>query len=82
MGTAHDIERKKEMENGKIRFVREYENNGKQFDIIYHSRTVLFVHEEDLPVTVRKFIASAKRITKQYDHTSTRKNKNEIIYEA
>lgn len=70
------------MKNGKIKFVREYENNGKQFDIIYHSRAVLFVSENDLPKTVVSFIKAAKKITKQYDYTSTRKNKNEIIYEA
>lgn len=71
------------MKNGKIKFVREYENNGKMYDIVYHSgRLCAFVDEGDLPATVRKFIATAKRITKQYDYTSTRKNKNEIIYEA
>lgn len=70
------------MKNGKIKFVREYENNGKQFDIIYNSRARLFVDETDLPKSVVAFIKTAKKITKQYDYTSTRKNKNEIIYEA
>ena len=71
------------MESGKIKFVREYENNGKMYDVIYHSRRgFLFISESDLPETVKKFIKSATRVTKQYDYTSTRKNKNEIIYEA
>lgn len=72
------------MKNVKIQFVRKYEGyGGTQYDIKYHSgRICVFVCEEDLPDTVRKFIATAKRITKQYDYTSTRKNKNEIIYEA
>lgn len=72
------------MKSGKIKFVREYKNNQdvKEFDIIYHSRAVLFVPENELPKTVVAFIKTAKKVTKQYDYTSTRKNKNEIIYEA
>ena len=72
------------MKNGKIEFVRKYEGySGTTYDIKYHSgRLCAFVLEEDLPATAKKFIATAKRITKQYDYTSTRKNKNEIIYKA
>lgn len=69
----------------RIKFVRKYENNQNQIqcDIIYHSgRSLLFVSESDLPETVKKFINTSTRVTKQYDYTSTRKNKNEIIYEA
>lgn len=69
------------MKSEKIKFVREYENNGKTFDIIYHSRSVLFVPENKLPKTVVDFIKTAKA-TKQYDYTSCRKDKNEIIYQA
>lgn len=72
------------MKNGKIKFVREYtdDQNAKIFDIIYYSRALLFVPEEDLPKTVINFMKTATRITKQYDYTALRKNKNEIIYEA
>lgn len=72
------------MKKQKIKFVREYtdDQNAKIFDIIYYSRALLFVHEEDLPKTVINFMNTAARITKQYDYTALRKNKNEIIYEA
>lgn len=69
------------MKKSQIKFVREYENNGKTFDIIYYSRVRLFVSENDLPKTVIDFIKRAKA-TKQYDYTALRKDKNEIIYEA
>lgn len=72
------------MKNGKIKFVREYVNDKdeKKFDIIYHSKAVIFVPENELPKTVVAFIKSAKKVTKQYDYTALRKNKNEIIYES
>ena len=70
------------MKNGKIKFVREYESYEKKYDVIYHSRRCVTYSENELPETVKNFITSATRVKKQYDYTSTRKNKNEIIYEA
>ena len=69
------------MENRKIKFVREYESYEKKYDVIYHSRRCVTYSENELPQSVKNFISKAKA-TKQYDYTSTRKNKNEIIYEA
>ena len=73
------------MKNNKIKFVREYKSNGDEtiYEIIYYSRRcVMCFGESELPETVKKFLKAATRVTKQYDYTSTRKNKNEIIYEA
>jgi hypothetical protein len=70
------------MKSGKIKFVREYENYGKKYDVIYHSRRCVTYSANELPETVKRFVTTATRVTKQYDYTSTRKNKNEIIYEA
>lgn len=69
------------MENGKIKFVREYESYEKKYDVIYRSRRCVTYSENELPQSVKNFISKAKA-TKQYDYTSTRKNKNEIIYET
>lgn len=69
------------MKNGKIKFVREYENYGKKYDVIYHTRRCATYSENELPQSVKNFITQAKA-TKQYDYTSTRKDKNEIIYET
>ena len=63
-----------------IQFVREYENYGKRYDVVYVSRRCRSYEESELPKSVRNFIAHA-RATKQYDRTAPRKNKNEIIYE-
>ena len=67
------------MKDGKIKFVREYENYGKKYDVIYDSTRCVTYYENELPQTVKNFISKAKA-TKQYDYTSTRNNKNEIIY--
>lgn len=69
------------MKNGKIKFVREYENYGKKYDVIYYSHRCVTYSENELPQSVKRFISQAKA-TEQYDYTSTRKNKNEIIYET
>lgn len=69
------------MKNGKIKFVREYESYEKKYDVIYHSSRCITYSENKLPQSVKTFISKAKA-TKQYDYTSTRKNKNEIIYET
>lgn len=64
-----------------IKFVREYENHGKIFEVVYESRRCrTFFGEDELPATVKKFMATAK-VTKQYDYTATRKDKNEILYQ-
>ncbi len=67
------------MEIETIKFVREYENYEKKYDVIYRSRRCVTYSENKLPQSVKNFISQAQA-TKQYDYTSTRKNKNEIIY--
>lgn len=70
-------------EMNKIKFVRKYENYRENFyDVIYRSGRVYTYSEPDLPKTIINFVTNATKRTEQYDRTSTRANKWEMIYEA
>lgn len=69
-----------------IKFVREYSFSGKQryFDVAYenpkcrYGMRINLYGENDLPKTVRKFIAEATKVREQDD----KYHGKEIIYEA
>lgn len=71
------------MKGAKIKFVRKYENWRENFyDVIYQSGRAYTFTETELPKTVVEFVTTATKRYEQYDYTSTRKNKYEMIYEA
>ncbi len=69
------------MKNKKIKFVRMYKMYRENwYEVIYNSgRIHTYAGEQNLPYTVREYVATANKRTEQYDKVF---NRLEMIYEA